>query len=118
MVSIGLDTFGLDTIELDAWRQAGNAAQPTHTVVNRRSGTQSLEFHYYLIHRPVHVGRKFIVPACHTCGVQLASPVRQRHTVYAWKLFLVGGRHYCRHHVVAAAVAAGVVTKFAAGGNP
>ena len=61
------------------------------------------------------------MPACHTCGVRLTPPVRQAHTVYARKLFLVGGRHYRRHHVIAAAVAAGLVTEVVAGedsGNP
>lgn len=63
--------------------------------------------------------------ACQSCGVRLAPPVRQPHTVYAKKLFLVGGRHYCRHHVVAAAVTAGLVAEVVAGedfgnaaGNP
>ena len=65
------------------------------------------------------------MPACHACGVKLAPPVRQPHTVYVRRLFLVGGRHYCRHHVIAAAVAAGLVIEVAAGrdsgnaaGNP
>ncbi len=55
--------------------------------------------------------------ACHACGVQLTPPVRQPHTVYVRKLFLLGGRHYCRHHVVAAAVAAGLVNEVIAGGD-
>ena len=61
------------------------------------------------------------MPVCHTCGVRLTPPVRQPHTVYARKPFLVGGRHYRRHHVIAAAVAAGLVTEVVAGedsGNP
>ena len=59
--------------------------------------------------------------ACHTCGVRLTPPVRQPHTVYVRKLFLLGGRRYCRHHLVAAAVAAGLVNEVIAGegfGNP
>lgn len=65
------------------------------------------------------------MPACQSCGVALAPPVRQPHTVYARKLYLVRGRHYCRHHVAAAAVAAGLVAEVVAGedfgnvaGNP
>ena len=57
------------------------------------------------------------MPVCQTCGVRLAAPARQPHTVYAKKLFIVGNRHYCRHHVVAAAVAAGLLTEVAAGGD-
>ena len=57
------------------------------------------------------------MPACHACGVKLAPPVRQAHTVYVRKLFLVGGRHYCRHHVIAAAVSAGLVAEVAASGD-
>ena len=65
------------------------------------------------------------MPVCHACGVRLTPSVRQPHTVYVRKLFLVGTRHYCRHHAIAAAVAAGLVTEIAAGedsrnpaGNP
>ena len=54
------------------------------------------------------------MPACQTCGVRLAPPHRQPHTVYVRKLFIVGGWHYCRHHVVAAAVAARLVTEVVA----
>ena len=57
------------------------------------------------------------MPVCHTCGVRLTPPARQPHTVYARKLYVVGSRHYCRHHVVAAAVAAGLLTEVAAGGD-
>ena len=57
------------------------------------------------------------MPVCDSCGVRLAPPVRQPHTVYAKKLFVVGGRHYCRHHVITAAVAAGLVTEVAAGAD-
>ena len=57
------------------------------------------------------------MPACQTCGVSLAPPVRRPHTVYAKNLFIVGSRHYCRHHVVAAAVAAGLVIEAPAGGD-
>ena len=57
------------------------------------------------------------MPVCHTCGVRLTPPARQPHTVYAKKLYIVGSRHYCRHHVVVAAVAAGLLTEVAAGGD-
>ena len=53
------------------------------------------------------------MPACQTCGVSLTPPARRPHTVYAKNLFIVGSRHYCRHHVVAAAVAEGLVTEVA-----
>ena len=54
---------------------------------------------------------------CQTCGVRLAPPARQPHTVYVKKLYVVGSRHYCRHHVAAAAVAAGLLTEGVAGGD-
>ena len=57
------------------------------------------------------------MPACQTCGVRLAPPNRQPHTIYAKKLFMVASRHYCRHHVVAAAVTAGLLTEVVAGGD-
>ena len=52
---------------------------------------------------------------CHTCGAQLTPPVRSPHTIYVKKLFLVSGQRYCRHHVIAAAVAAGLITEVSAG---
>ena len=55
------------------------------------------------------------MPVCQTCGVRLVPPARQPHTAYAKKLYIVGSRHYCRHHVVAAAVAAGLLTEVVAG---
>ena len=41
--------------------------------------------------------------------------MRARHTVYVRKLFLLGGQTYCRHHIIPAAVAAGVISEVKAG---
>ena len=57
------------------------------------------------------------MPSCHTCGVEIAPPVRQSQTIYVKRLFVVGGHHYCRHHVIAAAVAAGYVNEIKADGQ-
>ena len=51
------------------------------------------------------------MPQCVVCGAELEPPVRVPHTVYVKKLYRIGGRDYCRHHVISAAVAAGVITE-------
>ena len=48
---------------------------------------------------------------CAACGAELAPPVRIPHTVYVKTLYRIGGQDYCRHHIIRAAVAAGVVTE-------
>ena len=53
-----------------------------------------------------------------TLLTELAPPVRARHTVYVRKLFLLGGQTYCRHHIIPAAVAAGVISEVKAGAGP
>ena len=55
---------------------------------------------------------------CFICQTELAPPARARHTVYVRKLFLLGGQTYCRHHIIQAAVAAGVISEVKAGAGP
>ena len=52
------------------------------------------------------------------CGAELEPPVRAPHTVYAKTLYRIGGQDYCRHHIIRAAVAAGVITEVRAGPGP
>ena len=58
------------------------------------------------------------MPKCAFCGAELEPPVRVPHTVYVKKLYRVAGQDYCRHHVIRAAVAAGVITEIRAGAGP
>ena len=55
--------------------------------------------------------------SCVAGGAQLEPPVRAPHTVYVKKIYRVGGQDYCRHHIIRAAVAAGV-TGVRAGAGP
>ena len=48
------------------------------------------------------------MPNCVACGVELEPPVRVSHTIYAKTLYRIAGQEYCRHHIIRAAVAAGV----------
>ena len=48
---------------------------------------------------------------CIACGAELEPPVRTPHTVYVKKLYHIAGQVHCRHHVIRAAVAAGVITE-------
>ena len=51
------------------------------------------------------------MPSCVACGAELEPPVRAPHTVYVKTLYRIGGQDYCRHHIVRAAAAAGVITE-------
>ena len=51
------------------------------------------------------------MPRCIACGVQLEPPVRTPHTLYVKTLYRIGGQDYCRHHIIGAAVAGGVITE-------
>ena len=55
---------------------------------------------------------------CFICQTELAPPVRTRHTVYVRRLFLLGGQTYCRHHIIPAAVTAGVISEVKASAGP
>ena len=58
------------------------------------------------------------MPNCVACGAELEPPVRAPHTVYMKTLYRIAGQDYCRHHVIRAAVAAGVITEVKAGAGP
>ena len=52
------------------------------------------------------------MPKCAACGAEPEPPVRGPHTVYVKTLHRVGGRDHCRHHIIKAVVAAGLIRKF------
>ena len=58
------------------------------------------------------------MPSCVACGAELEPPVRAPHTVYVKTLYRIGGQDYCRHHIVGAAVAAGVIAEVKTGPSP
>ncbi len=58
------------------------------------------------------------MPQCVACGAQLEPPVRTPHTVYMKKLYRFAGQNYCRHHIIGAAVDAGVITEVRASAGP
>ena len=58
------------------------------------------------------------MPNCIACGAELEPPVRTPHTVSMKTLYRIGGQDYCRHHIVRAAVVAGVITEVRAGAGP
>ena len=58
------------------------------------------------------------MPSCVACGAELEPPVRTPHTVYVKSLYRIAGQDYCRHHIIRAAVAAGVITEIRAGAGP
>ena len=58
------------------------------------------------------------MPNCVACGGELLPPVRAPHTVYVKSLYRIGGQDYCRHHIIRAAVAAGLITEVKPGSGP
>ena len=58
------------------------------------------------------------MPGCVGCGAELEPPVGAPHTVYVKTLYRIGVQNYCRHHIIRAAVAAGVITGVRAGAGP
>ena len=55
------------------------------------------------------------MPSCVACGAELEPPVRVPLTVYVKTLYRIGGQNYCRHHIIRAAVAAGVIAEIKPG---
>ena len=56
---------------------------------------------------------------CIACGAELAPPARAAHTVYVKTLYRIGGQdYYCRHHIIRAAVAVGVIAEVKPGAGP
>ena len=58
------------------------------------------------------------MPNCIACGAELVPPVRAAHTVYVKSLYRIGGQDYCRHHIIRAAVAAGIIAEVRPGTGP
>ena len=55
---------------------------------------------------------------CVACGAELEPPVRTPHTVYVKSLYRIAGQDYCRHHIIRAAVAAGVIVEVKPAAGP
>ena len=55
---------------------------------------------------------------CVACGAELEPPMRMPHTVYVKSLYRIAGQDYCRHHIIRAAVAAGIIAGIRAGAGP
>ena len=51
------------------------------------------------------------MPKCATCGAELEPPVRILNTVYVKTLYRIGGWNHCRHHIINAELAAGLITE-------
>ena len=58
------------------------------------------------------------MPQCVACGTELEPPVRAPHILYVKTLYRIAGQDYCRHHVIRAAVAAGVIAEVKPGAGP
>ena len=57
------------------------------------------------------------MPSCSACGKELEPLIRAPHTNYVKSLYSIAGVHYCRHHVIRAAIAAEIIVEVKPGGN-
>ena len=58
------------------------------------------------------------MPQYVACGAELEPPVRTPNTLYVKTLYRIGGQDYCSHHIIRAAVAAGVIAEVKPGAGP
>ena len=58
------------------------------------------------------------MPQCVACGAELEPPIRTSHKVYVKSHYRIGGQDYCRHRIIRAVVAAGIITEVRAGAGP
>ena len=56
--------------------------------------------------------------SCVACGAELEPPVGVPHSVCVKSQYRIGGQDYRRHHVIKAALAAGVITEVRAATGP
>ena len=92
-------------------------ASPWPSVVPDKTQRGAGGFHYNPVNATNHPEVR-TMPSCIACGAELEPPVRAPHTVYVKTLYRIGGQDYCRHHVIRAAVAAGVIAEIRAGVAP
>ena len=104
----GIHCNGIHCMAVD-----GTAPDP---VPGKAQGSRS-GLHYNLVNTQNHQEVK-TMPKCATCGAELEPPVRVPHTVYVKSLYHIAGQNYCRHHVIRAAVAAGVIAQVRPGAGP
>ena len=109
MDGIGIQCIGIRSIALAtmSWRDARPGKG------KRSAGV----FHYNPVNATIYPEVK-TMPKCVTCGAQLEPPVCTPHTVYVKTLYRIAGQDYCRHHIIRAVVAAGVITEVKASAGP
>ena len=95
----------------------GNHCIPVHGAAACRAKRKGGSFHYNPGNATNHPEVR-AMPKCAACGAELEPPVRVPHTVYVKTLYRIAGQDYCRHHIIRAAVAAGVITEVRAGAGP
>ena len=126
--TIGIHCNGIHTYPME-WTSAWNGlvCNGIHSipmVTSPRRGARpgrtqrgSDSFHYNPVNAINHPEVR-TMPSCVACGAELEPAIRAPHTVYVKTLYRIGGQDYCRHHIIRAAVAAGVITEVKAGAGP
>ena len=111
---IGIQCIGVHCIPMQFI--PGHGAVPT-PVGGKGQTNPGVWFHYNYGNATNHPEVR-TMPSCVACAAELAPPVRTPHTVYVKSLYRIAGQDYCRHHIIRAAVAAGVIAEVRAGAGP
>ena len=110
---IGIQCIGIHCIPMQFIPGPGAVPMPARGKDQRVPGC----FHYNSGNATNHPEVR-TMPSCVACGAELEPPVRTPHTVYVKSLYRIAGQDYCRHHIIKAAAAAGVITEIKAGAGP
>ena len=128
--SIGIHSNDVDTIPMECIRN-GMDWYPMHWSPLhhnrfhftgwRRGGKRTNESGHAFTTMPIKQPNRPEVrtmPSCVACGAELEPPVRTPHTVYMKSLYRIAAQDYCRHYIIRAVVAAGVIAEVKAGAGP
>ena len=113
MDCIGIQCIGIHCIPMQFIPGHGAVQHPPGEKDQRVPGC----FHYNSGNATNHPEVR-TMPSCVACGAELEPPVRTPHTVYVKSLYRIAGQDYCRHHIIKAAVVAGVINEVKARRRP
>ena len=106
---IGYDFIGIHCIPL--------ATSPRRGGVPGQARRGRDDFHYNPVNAINHMEVR-TMPNCVACRKELEPPARDPHTNYVKTLYRVTDEDYCRHHIIRAGVAAGLITEVRASAGP
>ena len=112
--SIGMESSGIQWAAIHSMACQSISFCAMATAGREKDKRVRGRFHYNLGNTINHPEVK-AMPSCVACGKELEPPARAPHTNYVKSLYQLAGQTYCRHHVIKAAVAAGVIKEVRVG---